>query len=146
MTADYEPRDNPRGDSDFLTALAIGAVVGIGAALLFRASDDLDREKIMKKLKPLKKRANHALHRASSEVSKTASRQMTKARKKAKHKMSDAAAAGRIVKRSSGKIARHTGDDISKIVEDARRELRNSARDSVRQAQRAMRRAAKKLV
>ena len=31
---------NQSEDRDFLTALAIGAVVGIGAALLFRASDD----------------------------------------------------------------------------------------------------------
>jgi gas vesicle protein len=131
-----------REDSDFMTALAIGAVVGIGAALLFRASDDLDREKIIKRLKPLKKRANRALESASRRVS---------------HKMSDARDAGRIVGRSSRKIASDMGDDAAKILEDARedaakivrqarREMQASARDSVKQAQRAMRRAAKKLV
>ena len=125
---------NQSEDRDFLTALAIGAVVGIGAALLFRASDDFDREKIIKKMKPLQKKAGKALHSA---------------RRRATHSMrerlADAGDAGRIVRKSGGRIAHDLGDDAAKIVRQAKRELEASARDSVKQAQRAMRRAAKRL-
>ncbi|MEO5511620.1 MAG: hypothetical protein ABIS27_13395 [Longimicrobiales bacterium] len=127
--------ENPRDDHDFLTALAIGAVVGIGAALLFRASDDFDREKIIKRMKPMQKKAGRALNNAGRH-----------ARHTLREKLDDASAAGRIVRRSGGRIASNLGDDAAKIVREARREIEESARDSVKQAQRAMRRAAKRLV
>ena len=135
-----------REDSDFLMALGIGAAVGIAAALLFRASDDLDREQIIKKLKPLKKKANRALHRASERVSHETSRAMELAQKRARRKMSDVSSAGRIVKKNSRKIAHNVGDDVAEIVARAKREIEASARDNVKHAQRAMRRAAKRLV
>lgn len=138
--------ENERDDSDFLTALAIGAVVGIGAALLFRASDDLDREKIIKRLKPLKKKANRALHSASERVMHSASDRMERAQKQMNRKMSDMAGAGRIVSRSSGRIAHNVNDDLAKIMAQAGRDLEATARDSVKQARRAMRRAARRLV
>ncbi len=127
--------NNQRDDRDFLTALAIGAVVGIGAALLFRASDDFDSEKIIKRMKPLQKKAGRALHQARS-----------RAEHSVRVKMSDVGDAGRIVRKSSGKIAGNLGDDAARIVSRAKREMEESARDSVKQAQRAMRRAAKRLV
>jgi hypothetical protein len=126
---------NPRDDREFFTALAIGAVVGIGAALLFRASDDFDREKIMKRIKPMQRKAGKALDRAGRH-----------ARHTLREKLDDASAAGRIVRRSGGRIASNLGDDAAKIVREAKREMEASARDSVKQAQRAMRRAAKRLV
>jgi hypothetical protein len=134
-----------RDDSDFLTALAIGAAVGIGAAIHFRASDDLDRDMIIKKLKPLKKKANRALHRAGERVGRESSRAVDMASKKMSRKMSDARGAGRIIRKSSGKIAHNLGDDAARIVADAKREMEASARDSVKLARRAMRRAAKRL-
>jgi gas vesicle protein len=135
-----------RDDSDFLTALAIGAAVGIGAALLFRASDDLDREKIIRKLKPLKKKANRALHRATERVGRESSRAVDLASKKMNRKMSDVRGAGRIIKKGGGRIAHNLSDDAAKIVAEAKREMEASARDSVKIARRAMRRAAKRLV
>ncbi len=126
---------NQRDDHEFLTALAIGAVVGIGAALLFRSSGDFDREKIIKRMKPLQKKAGKALHSAHR-----------RARHTVMEKLSDAADAGKIVRRSGGRIASHLSDDAAKIVREAKREIEASARDSVKEAQRAMRRAAKRLV
>jgi gas vesicle protein len=126
---------NERDDRDFLTALAIGAVVGIGAALLFRASDDFDTDKIIRKMKPLQKRAGKALHQAKRRASN-----------RVHEKMSDVGDAGRIVRKSSGKIASNLGDDAAKIVRRAKREMEESAKANVKQAQRAMRRAAKRLV
>lgn len=119
-----------RDDSDFLTALAIGAVVGIGAALLFRASDDLDKDEIIKRLKPLRKKARRALRTASRSAS---------------HRMSDAADAGRALRKGGGRIAHELEDHASEIVKAARKEIRASARDSVKQARRAMRQAAKRM-
>jgi gas vesicle protein len=147
---------NQREDKDFLTALAIGAVVGIGAALLFRASDDLDREKIIKRLKPLKKRASRALDHAEDRASRALGRAAKRVRhdaadryeqasKRVSRKMADVQGAGRIVRKSSGKIASDVGDDVAKIMAKASRDLEASARDSVKQARRAMRRAAKRL-
>ena len=119
-----------RDDSDFLTALAIGAVVGIGAALLFRASDDMDKDQIIKRLKPLRKKAGRALR----DVSRSAS-----------HRMAGAADAGRVLRKGGGRIAHELEDHASEIVKAARKEIRASARDSVKQARRAMRQAAKRL-
>ncbi len=138
--------NNQRDDRDFLTALAIGAVVGIGAALLFRASDDFDSEKIIKRMKPLQKQAGRALHQARSRAEHSVRGKMSRAEHSVRGKMSDVGDAGRIVRKSSGKIAGNLGDDAARIVSRAKREMEESARDSVKQAQRAMRRAAKRLV
>ena len=119
-----------RDDSDILAALAIGAVVGIGAALLFRSGDGMDRERIIRKLKPLKKKATRAFRDAQ---------------RSAVDKLHDVGDAGHILRRSSGKIAGDLQTDAAKIVRAARKELRASARDSVKQAQKAMRRASKRL-
>lgn len=137
---------NQREDKDFLTALAIGAVVGIGAALLFRASDDLDREQIIRRLKPLKKRASRVIDHAAKRVRHEASDRYEQASKHVNRKLSDVQGAGRMVGRSTGKIAENVGDDVARIMARASRELEASARDSVKQARRAMRRAAKRLV
>ena len=124
-----------RDDSEFLTALAIGAVVGVAAALLFRSGgSDFDRDRIIKKLKPLKKKAGKAVSRA-----------MREARESAMDKMDDARGAGRIIRKSSGRIAGDLQGDAAKIVRAAQKEIRASARDSVKQARRAMRQAAKRL-
>ena len=59
--------------------------------------------------------------------------------------MTDAAHAGRALRKGGGRIAHELEDHASEIVKAARKEIRASARDSVKQARRAMRQAAKRL-
>ncbi|MEJ2677824.1 MAG: hypothetical protein P8174_01965 [Gemmatimonadota bacterium] len=47
----WDDRDN----TDFLAALAIGAIAGLGLALLFRRDPPSRRERLMKELKPYRK-------------------------------------------------------------------------------------------
>src|SRR5688572_33330029 len=62
-----------RDNTDLWTALAIGAVVGIGAALLARSrQDDNDLQHVLKRLKPTRKRAAKLVKNARRSVSRGA--------------------------------------------------------------------------
>ncbi|MGE5863510.1 MAG: hypothetical protein ACM32J_00285, partial [Rhizobacter sp.] len=64
---------NDRDKADLWTAVAIGAVVGIGAALLLRADDEPRSARLMKNLKPLQKRAGKAVRNARRTLAEQAS-------------------------------------------------------------------------
>lgn len=58
--------------SDVVTALAIGAVVGVGVALLMRGDDISRREKLLREIRPLARRATRRAHRARTQVERGA--------------------------------------------------------------------------
>src|SRR5690606_40546086 len=60
--------------SDLLTALAIGAVVGIGAALLLRGEAVSRREKPLREIRPLAKQARKKAHAARRDFERGAKR------------------------------------------------------------------------
>lgn len=119
-----------RDNSDLWTALTIGAVVGIGAALLARSrqSDD-DLHAVLSRLKPQRKRTGRALKRARHAIDRGARQ---------------AGAAGEDLVHASREVL----DDLRKgardIVQSTTEELRNVARDSIADARRAARKAARR--
>src|SRR5688572_20717447 len=115
-----------RDNTDVWTALAIGAVVGIGATLLMRAQQD-DASDFVKSLRPMK--------RQGKKVMKAAGKQVVRSMRSARSQGEDWVSAGRDVLDELQEGARD-------IVSETRSELRKVARETVREAQRAARRAA----
>jgi hypothetical protein len=61
-----------RDTTDVWTAVAIGAVIGIGAALIVRAQQEDDTHEIIKRLRPLRRQAARTTKRAGAEVGRRA--------------------------------------------------------------------------
>ena len=116
-----------RDNTDVWTALAIGAVVGIGATLLIRAQQD-DSSDIVKKLRPMQREAK--------KVMKSAGKRVVRGMRSARGSGEDFMSAGRDVLDELQEGARD-------IVHETRSELRKAAREAVREAQRAARHAAR---
>lgn len=64
----WDDRDN----TDFLAALAIGAIAGLGLTLLFRRDPPTRRERLMKELKPYRKKLSKQARRARDTIGKQA--------------------------------------------------------------------------
>ena len=58
--------------SDFLTAFAVGTVLGIGATLLLRPEPRSPRERLMRELKPYRKKLRRSAARVGREIRLTA--------------------------------------------------------------------------
>ncbi|CAN5836623.1 hypothetical protein BH23GEM9_BH23GEM9_02980 [soil metagenome] len=119
-----------RDNTDLWTAVAVGAVIGIGTALLVRARQDDDTHELLKRLRPLRRRAQNAARVVGKEV---------------RRRTHDAGeAAGDLVSAS-----RDTLDDLRKsaadIVRDTRSELQRAARESVKEVRRASRQVGRRV-
>jgi hypothetical protein len=114
-----------RDNTDVWTALAIGAVVGIGATLLLRAQQD-DTSDIVKKLRPMR--------RGAQKVVKAAGKRVVRGMRSARGSGEEWVSAGRDVLDELQEGARD-------IVHETRSELRKVAREAIREAQRAARHA-----
>ena len=104
-----------RQDSnDFLTAFAIGAALGVGAALLLRPEKPNPRKQLQKRLKPhvrkLGKRARH-VRKAGRRVARAAP-----------------AAADEAIHAGRELLAEFRGE-VARILDEAREELREAARE-----------------
>lgn len=108
------------------TAVTIGAIVGVGAALLIRARQEDDTHELIKRLRPVTRQAKKAATSARKEFGRRA--------RQAGDSGEDLLAASRDVMDELRKGARD-------IVESTRDELRKAARDSVKDARRAARKA-----
>ncbi|HUF49446.1 MAG TPA: hypothetical protein VMN60_01350 [Longimicrobiales bacterium] len=106
-----------RDNTDVWTAVAIGAVVGIGATLLLRAQQHDDTHEIIKRLRPLRRRAQQAAQYASRELG------------------------GRVMR--GVRAAGDTGEDVMSVGRDLLEELQDGAREIVREARSELRKAAK---
>jgi gas vesicle protein len=118
---------NERDNFDVWAAVAIGAIVGIGATLLVRARQD-DAHEIVKRLRPVARGARKAAKSAGREIGRSARR--------AGETGEELLSAGRDIMDELRQGARE-------IVHTTRDEMRKAARESVREVQRAARRAAR---
>jgi gas vesicle protein len=118
-----------RDRTDVWTAVAIGAVVGIGAALLYRARQEDDTHELLKRLRPVQRGAARTAKSVRREVAERASQ------------VGDAGeellSAGREILDELRKGARE-------IVSATRDELDRAARQSVADARKAARKAARR--
>lgn len=123
---DLDDRDNV----DFLAALGIGAILGLGLALMFRPDPPTRREQLMKELKPYRKK----LDRKTKQARKTVSQKAGAARAK-----------GDAMVGASREALDSLRGDIADIIADAREELATMAETQVGAAQDAIRKNAKRL-
>ena len=112
--------------TDILTAFAIGAVVGVGAALLARGNKAARHERLLREIRPLRK---------------TIGREVRTARKAVGRHAHDAAEAGSSYAAEAGRVAADIlRDTLGQLVHEATLQVRRNARRSVREAQRALKR------
>jgi gas vesicle protein len=122
---------NDRDKADLWTAVAIGAVVGIGAALLLRAEDEPRTRRLLRGLEPLQKRAGHAMRNARKGLSRHAA------------ELGDA---GEDLLHDGTRSLKALRKDAAKIVAEARRELEEMATSGMKQARRGAKRTRRRFV
>jgi gas vesicle protein len=113
---------------DVWAAVAIGAVIGIGTALLVRARQEDDTYELLKRLRPVQQKAQRAAKTVRKEVGRRAGQ--------AGDVSEDLLEAGR-------DVLEELREGAGEIVRSTRKELRKAARDSFREARRAAQKARK---
>lgn len=110
---------------DFVTAFAIGALLGVGATLLLRSGAETEVERVIREIEPLRKKAV---------------KRVRKVRKGLASRV-HAVDATREDLLDTGRAALgEFREQVADIVTSARNEIGDAARDSVRDARRALRR------
>jgi len=117
---------NDRDKTDLWTALAVGAVVGVGAALLLRAAEDPQPEGVLRNLRPVQQRAKR--------IAESASRRLERSKRGLGRRGDD------LLEQGADTLA-DLRRDAARIVAQARQELEDMAQLSVKQARRMARRA-----
>lgn len=121
----------PRQDTvDFFTAFAIGTALGIGATLLLQPSRPPARERILKQLKPYRKRMgkSYAQVRGGVREGAGATSELT----------------GEVI--STGReLLGEFREEVARILGDAREEIREMAEDRARNVSRKASRARRNL-
>jgi len=121
----------PRQDTvDFLTAFAVGTVLGIGATLLLQPERPTARERIVKQLKPYRRKMERSYGqvRSGMRAGAGATSDLT----------GEVITAGR-------ELISEFRDEVSQILGDARQELQGMARDQVRDVTHQAKRTRRKL-
>jgi len=121
---------NDRDKTDLWTALAVGAVVGIGAALLLRSTDQPEAKRLLRSLRPVQERARRVVKNASEQLERS-TRGLSRRGEDLLEQGTDALSDLR--------------RDAAKIVAQAREELEAIAQNSLKQARRTARRARRHL-
>jgi gas vesicle protein len=117
-------------NTDLWTALAIGAAVGIGAALVARSRQgDDDLQNVLRRLKPARKRAG---------------RMVKAARRGVVRGVHQAGETGEDIVHASRDMLSDLRKGARDIVHTTREELQKVARDSIIDARKAARRAARR--
>jgi gas vesicle protein len=118
-----------RDTTDFITAFAVGAALGVGAALLLRP-DNSPSKRILKELAPYRRQLGKSARRAKKSFDRSASAGAEMG--------SDLGKAGRV-------LARELREELSDLLETAREEISSALKDQLRQATRAARRSAQRV-
>lgn len=113
--------------TEYLTAFAVGAAVGIGAALLLTPKPPTRRERIMKEIKPYRKK-----------ISKRAGR----ARKAMQDKSQDT---GEKVLDVSRAVVDDMREEVAAMVAEARAEIADAVADQLDSAQKHLKKTAKRV-
>lgn len=123
---------NDRDKTDLWTALAVGAVVGIGVGLLLRAGDELEprSRRLLAAAKPIKKSAQRTLGRAGRDLGRGA-------RRLGEH--------GEELLAEGTEVLAGLRRDAARVLAETRRELEEMADGSVKRVRRAARRARRRL-
>lgn len=121
----------PRQDTvDFLTAFAIGTALGIGATLLLQPSRPTARERVLKQMKPYRKRMGRSYEQLRGGV-----REGTEATTELTGEMI-----------SAGKeLIDEFREEMGRALGDARRELQDMVEGQRRGAAKGVKRARRKL-
>jgi vacuolar-type H+-ATPase subunit H len=115
-----------RDNTDVWTAVAIGAILGVGATLLVRAHQEDDAHEIIRRLRP---------------VARQAKRTAKAARKEFGRQTRHAGETGDELLSSGREIMNELRRGARDIVRSTRKELRKAARESLREARKAARNA-----
>ncbi len=115
---------------DFLAALGLGAVIGLGLALLFRPEPPTRRERIMKELAPYRKKLDKR--------AKTAKKAIDQRAASARKRGDEMVGAGR-------DVLDDLRAEVADIVADARKEIAAVVEGQVDAAQDALKKSAKRL-
>lgn len=113
--------------TEYLAAFVVGAVVGIGAALLVAPRPTTRRERIMNELKPYKKKVGRGAARARRAVSVEAP-----------------ARADKLVAMSRA-VVDDMRDEVAAMVAEARADIADSVADQLRAAQKRLEKTAKRV-
>jgi gas vesicle protein len=121
----------PRQDTvDFLTAFAVGTVLGIGATLLLQPTQRTTSERIAKQLKPYRKKLRRSYRNLSRGVRQgsAASSDLT----------SDVIGAGR-------ELLGEFRNEVADILDQARSELRDAVQDQVKDFTRSVKKTRRRV-
>jgi gas vesicle protein len=111
---------------DMWAAVAFGALIGIGTALIVRARQEDDTHALVKRLRPVRRSAEKAARGVRKEVTRQASR---------------GAEAGENLLDAGRDMLDELRENAGEILRNTQRELQKAAKQSVREAQRATRKA-----
>lgn len=120
----------PRQDTlDFMTAFAVGTVLGIGATLLLRP-ERTPKERVVRQLKPYRKKMQRSYGQAREAVREgsDATSELT----------AEIVSAGR-------DLLGDFGDEVARILSDARSDLREQAQAQAKELRKGARKTRRKL-
>ncbi len=116
--------------TEYLAALAVGAVLGIGAALLFRPRRDSRTQRIVRDLKPYGKRIRKGAARARDAVGDGASVAVER---------------GGALADTSASVLRDFGDQLLAMAESARDEVSDMIASQLAEAREAVKHGAARI-
>ena len=114
---------------DYIAAIVIGTLLGVGAAMIFRKKPT-HRDLLKRELRPYGKAMRKQANRAGRSLERGAN---------------DALDYGEELLEASREILDGFRDEVSKVVADARDELASTMRHQVKDARKALRRAARRI-
>lgn len=117
-------------DGEFVVAFAVGALLGVGAALLLAPDPPTRRDKIMKELKPYRK---------------TLRKKTSSARKQMGRRASAAGDLGEELISAGRAVAADLREEIADLVSEARSEIAATVEDQLEAAQDALKKGAKRV-
>lgn len=114
---------------DYIAAIVIGTLLGVGAALMMR-KEPTRREKLARGLKPYGKALRKSAHRARGGIERGADSALEQ---------------GEELLEASREILDGFRDEVARVVADARDELADTMRQQVKDARKALRRGAARI-
>jgi gas vesicle protein len=116
--------------TEYVTAFVVGALVGVGAALLLAPEPPTRRERVMKELKPYRKKLR---------------KQTAKMRKQAGRQVSAAGDWGEDLAAASRAVIQDLREEVASLVADARDEIAAAVETQLDSAHTSLRRGTKRI-
>lgn len=116
--------------TDYLTAFVVGAALGVGAALMFAPKPPTRKERLMKELKPYRKKLE---------------KKSARARKSMGNQAEAAAGWGDELMEASRAVVSDMREEVAAMVADARSEIADSVADQLDFAQKRLKKSAKRI-